>query len=377
MNTWRLAVLTLGVTEMADYLGLISEAEMKSLPNEHPLRGLAATESEVSANTGLAAKMIATKNPHWLRSLKPRLIDTTDRTNTSSALGEIRAYGALLETWMDVHPNPSVTGSSVSPEFEVENGDGSVIVEVHSRQLGRDQAQAMSDHYKALEAEHAANIQKAAADGRKGNVVTMGTLEVFPYGAPKPGKDGDTVATNSISRIASVKGEEHQIDQSKPFVLWLDLQDEGVWGGLSLSAEDFSPLHTEMKEGHVGHGVVWFALYGRKDDPLVLSKGYDYSSMPLAHEGRFNQVIGSGPSRVSAFVFSLPRATVLMENPDAIHPLPPRFRAGMLKAPFFRLDLSFVNWEPGVVADLIAVQRKALFAAERALKSFDVDSLSS
>jgi hypothetical protein len=262
-----------------------------------------------------------------------------------------------------------VTGSNVSPEFEVENGDGPVIIEVHSRQLNAQQIQAIVDHRRSLASRHAANRDKAAAAGRDANVVTTGTVEVFPYGVPRAGNAGDTVTTNAISRIASVKGKEHQIDQSKPFVLWLDLQDETVWG-VPVAEEHFSPLYAEMKEGYVDAGVFWFALYGRKNDPLLVSRGYNYGSMPLAHEGRFYQTINGGRSNVSAFVFSLPRATVLMENPDAPHGLPPRFRAAMLKAPFFRLDLSLVNWEPGVVARLIAAQRQTLVAAEKALKAF-------
>jgi hypothetical protein len=357
---------------MTNYFGGISKAEIEDLPVRHPLRSVAFAGhgAQVSANTQMASKLVAQKNPQWLTSLKPRLLDVTDQTNASSALGELRAYGALLETWMGVKPGPVVTGSNVSPEFEVAHGDGPVIVEVHSRQLDADQTVALAEHRQALEAQHADSVQKAKAEEQKGNVVTTGVAVVHPYGAPKVGKEGDTVATNAISRIASVKGKEHQIDPSKPFVLWLDLQDTMVWG-LPVSEEHFSPVYTEAKEGEIAPGNYWSALYGRKGDPLLISKGYSYSSMPMAHEGRFYQTIKGGPSRVSAFVFALPRATVLMENPNAPCPLTPKFRAAMLKAPFFRLDLSLLDWEPGTVAAIVAAQRQALLSAEKALKSFD------
>jgi hypothetical protein len=52
-------------------------------------------------------------------------------THASSAIGEIRAYGALLDMWITVTPGPKVSYSKVSPEFGVDNGDGDVIVEVH------------------------------------------------------------------------------------------------------------------------------------------------------------------------------------------------------------------------------------------------------
>lgn len=95
--------------------------------------------------------------------------------------------------------------------------------------------------------------------------------------------------------------------------------------------------------------------------------------MPMAHEGRFFQTMKShgGATRVSAVVYALPRATILMENPNAVHPLPPRFRASMLKAPFFRLDLSLIEWEPGLVAQSVQLQYRTILATEKALKAFD------
>lgn len=352
------------------HLGILAEDDIEKLPIEHPLRRVARSDetSQVRVNSEQAAKTIKVMNSEWLDQLKHRLIDQTDHTNASSALGEIRAFGSLLETGMDVIPGPKIVESNASPEFEIKNGNSSVIVEVHSRQIDKIQKRAMAENRQALDLKHAADKQMAAADGEKKNVVTIDIQEVFPYGEPAVGKEGDTVATNAISRVASVKGKEHQVDSSKPFVLWLDLQDETVWGGLSVSDDHFSPIYTETKDGVVGPGVFWFALYGRKNDPLPLSKGFDYASMPLAHEGRFNQTVNGKPSCVSAFVFSLPRATILMENPVALKPIPSSFRLAMLKAPFFRLDLSILDWEKGIADQLVSSQRAALVAAVKALK---------
>lgn len=177
---------------MSDYLGIISEAEVECLPIGHPFRSiaLAGNADQVAANTEMAARLVAQKNRPWLASLKPRLLDTTDQTNASSALGEIRAYGALLETWMDVKPGPVVSASNVSPEFLVEYGKVSVIVEVHSRQLDADQALALDEFRRNLEAESADNVQKARAEGRSGNVVTTGIVVMHPYGAPRAASEG-------------------------------------------------------------------------------------------------------------------------------------------------------------------------------------------
>ena len=147
--------------------------------------------------------------------------------------------------------------------------------------------------------------------------------EVFPTGAPDPSKKGDSVATNTISRIAAIKQNEKQVDRDKPFVLWLDLQDPGVWG-FPIAEELFSTLFTEAREGIAGCGPFWYALYGHKGDLLLESKGYRYASSPLLHDGRFFQTMKShgGPSRVSAVVFSMPRSVVMMENPNAVQSSP-------------------------------------------------------
>lgn len=368
-----------------DYLGIITAQELEALRRArrpgitHPLVNIAFAAEEAGArkltavNTEQAARLISSKDIGWLKSLHPRLIAADDFTHAASALGEIRAYGALLETWMTVTPAPSVEGSNVSPEFQIDNGDGEVIVDVHSRQLDNKQTASLDANATDLQERHARAVENAKESDTPKNTVTTATTEVFPTGAPKPNKEGDSVLTNTISRIARVKECEKQVDPNKPFILWLDLQDFGVWGP-GIADEHFSPLYSECKEGHVGSGSFWFALYGRKGDPLTGSQGYDYRSIPMAHEGRFYQTMTKShglATRVSAVVFALAHATILMENPNSAKPLPKRVRAALLKMPRFRLDLSILEWEPGLVSALIQAQRRIVLTAAAELKAFD------
>jgi SLOG cluster3 family len=332
---------------MDDFLGIVSAEEIETLRRArrdgtvHPVANLALSKRDasnfalVAVNTEAAARLIATKSPEWLKALRPRLLATDDFTHASSALGEIRAYGALLESWVSVNPAPKIVGRNVSPEFEIDNQDGSVIVEVHSRQLDNDEAASIDTAVRDLKTRHAEKLKNTTF---KRSLISMGTTEVFPTGRPNHEKRGDSVLTNTISKIASIKSNEAQIDPSKPFILWLDLQDNGVWG-LPLSLELFTPLFSQLRDGQISSGPFWFALYGRKGDPLLESRGFDYRSMPLAHEGRFFQTMKShgNPTRVSAVVFSIPQATLLMENPNAERPLPPNVRAALLKLPRFSI----------------------------------------
>jgi len=365
------------------YLGIITETEIQTLRSpakngaRHPVATLALSEPrhQVAINTEQAARQIAQKDQPWLSALKPRLIDRSDFTNASSALGEVRAYGALLETGMKVKPKPQVPGKKVVPEFDVNAGDGAVIIEVHSRQLDSAQAQAMSEHQKRHRAEHRIAVEEAKTAGKEG-VITSAAIGVIPLGAPNPNKKGDSVLTNAISRICSIKEDEKQIDPAKPFVLWLDLQDPLVWGP-SIAEQQLAPLYTESKDGAVGTGALWFALYGRKDDPMIETEGFTYRVRKMLHDGRFFQIMKAhgGPTRVSAVVYSVPRATVLMENPlensSAALPLPPHFRAELLKTPFFCLDRSICEWKPGLVKAHINMERATVEAAAKALLAFN------
>lgn len=363
-----------------DYLGVLSPDEVQHLRASakdgriHPVVMLALADGghQVATNTAMWSRAVFRKNPTWVRGLRPRLLDLSDFTNASSALGEVRAYGALLETWMNISPEPLVSGKRVVPEFAADAGDGPVIVEVHSRQLDGAQTQTIAQHHEALNQQHKEAVERTKAERTGKPVITTGLMEIAPLGAPKQGKVGDSVLTNAISRVARIKENEHQIDPNKPFVLWLDFQDPTIWG-LSPAEEQFAPLYTECRDGMVSPGAFWFALYGRRGDPMIESRGFDYKRIEMLHDGRFTQVMKAhgGPTRVSAVIFSLPRATVLMENPTAPRPLPPRFRASILKAPFFRLDLSLCEWKPGLVTQQVESQRSMVRAASEALSTFD------
>lgn len=355
---------------MSDYLGVITPAELDQLRSArqpgrtHPVVALAADSTFESANTERAAQEITIVDRPWLVAQRSRLLDTTDFANASSALGEIRAYGALLEASFTVNPQPQVPGKKVIPEFDVDAGDGSVIVEVYNRQMDPSVSAAIAQ----AEFDVRAGKGMRSVAGSQASITIGEPVSVTPYGVPDPKKQGESVTANVISRVASVKKNETQVDPAKPFVLWLDLQDMTIFG-LSVSEEQFEPLYTEPTDGEVGSGGFWFGLYGRKGDDRIEMRGRDYSTTPMLHDGRFYQLVQGHPTRVSAVVFSLPEATVLMEHPEPVLPLPPRFRASMLRTPHFRLDLSLCDWEPNLVKDTVGNQLRTVRAAAQALQA--------
>jgi hypothetical protein len=67
----------------------------------------------------------------WLGRLAPRLTRIDDPEEAAAALAELRAYGGLLEAGYGVTPIREKGEST--PDFEVDAGDGPVIVEVSSQ----------------------------------------------------------------------------------------------------------------------------------------------------------------------------------------------------------------------------------------------------
>ncbi len=65
------------------------------------------------------------------------------------------------------------------------------------------EAEGLKQHQDELRARHEKAVAEAHTKGKTKNVVTSAEKEVFPTGAPKPGKKGDTWVTNTISRIAA------------------------------------------------------------------------------------------------------------------------------------------------------------------------------
>jgi hypothetical protein len=85
---------------------------------------------------------------------------------------------------------------------------------------------------------------------------------------------------------------------------------------------------------------------------MIEMQGCDYRQGAMLHDGRF-----ALSAKISAVVYSLPRATVLMQHPAPARPLPPNFRASLLNLPFFAVERSVCEWIPGLVAQYLDYQR--------------------
>jgi hypothetical protein len=208
---------------------------------------------------GAVARISDEGDDAWLRSLAPRLCRVDDPEEASAALAELRTYGAFLEAGFKIKPIPVKDDST--PDFEVDAGDGPVIVEVFAKHQDESETELWEDIESGKTPE---GVERHSTKINGGEIRTV-ISEQRPGGAPDPDKRNDSVQANVISRICAAKGKEKQFPTDKPSLLWIDLRSFGAWPEV-VELEQCTPLMS----GHHGltSGALWYAFYGWKDAPI-------------------------------------------------------------------------------------------------------------
>ena len=136
---------------------LLDDAEIECITNTtlkdrcHPVKRLLDPRDEVErdfqviANTERALRHLKQHHTQWLMNLKPRLLNIDDYSTSSGALGEIRAFGYILEAGISVKPI-----SRNGADFLVEDNQEKVLIEVHSKQLHDKESESLEKLYKDL-----------------------------------------------------------------------------------------------------------------------------------------------------------------------------------------------------------------------------------
>lgn len=293
----------------------------------------------------------------WLASIKSRIVQTADFAEAASALAEIRCYGAMLEAGFELRPVATSKVKGVAtPDFEfvLDGEDGAVEVTTkleHDAQVERAKAIA--------EGQDLQGVERSVFETKAGKA-TFTAYESHPFGAPHPGKAGDTTQTNAISRICSIKAKETQYADGKPSLLWIDFRDLGTWPNI-LSPDNAFPLMSG-RNGTLTSGAIWYGFYGWKGAPVFEEDRpgiQSYSTM--GHYGRFNPGTPK-PSRYSAAIICLVEKTLLFENPLATVPLSPMLRTQLTRLPRFDISYAVAEWQTGDLQKKLEVENSLITA---------------
>lgn len=289
----------------------------------------------------------------WVKDLVTRLLDFEDDSGASSALAEIRAYGGLLEVWFEVIPIPRKDTST--PDFTVDAGDGTVTVEVFSKHQDKEQDKLVAAA-NTPDGEHPYGIERSETTVGD-RTVRMAMTELTPGGRPDPTKAGDSVQANVISKVCSMKEDESQVNPDRPCALIADFTH---FGG-PIAAQLVNPHQTSpLIRGHRGlcSGGMWYGVYGWKGAPVFEDP---FAPKRMGHDGRF-RLAGKKKSRLSAILFVFHEDAVLLENPWALHPLPPLARFAFGRYPYFNLPYSIADWHAGNTLAIVDAQRRMIEA---------------
>lgn len=307
-------------------------------------------------SNGAVARISSEGGDAWLRSLAPRLCRMDDPEEASAALAELRTYGAFLEAGFKV--TPILVKDDSTPDFEVNAGDGAVIVEVFAKHQDDNEAKLWED---IKSGETPEGVERHSTKVNGGEITTV-ISEQRPGGAPDPNKPNDSVQANVISRICAAKGKEKQFPEDKPSLLWIDLRSFGAWPE-AVKLEQCTPLMS----GHHGltSGALWYAFYGWKDAP-IFEEDFPLHErvVKMGHDGRF-RLQGKIKSKLSGAILALPEGLVLFENPWPSHALPDRARRYAERLPCFNLGRSVCNWSPGDAEVLAKAGRRQIEAMKK------------
>ncbi len=232
----------------------------------------------MKTNTEQAARSISYVDDVWLDAIKHRLLDTTDFTNASIALGEVRAYGALLQAGLKVRPAPAVAREQVVPEFEVDAGDG--------RALSKSTAASWTEHGRRQSRRITRRCAKQLGQPKQriqesifSQPARWMSLRLVPRTRTRLEIRCSLMRSAVSARSRRTNTKAMQASRLSCGSICRTLP----CGACQFRKNRLAPLWT-ARDGKVGSGALWFALYGRKGDPMRLARAVGpFRRFNLAH----------------------------------------------------------------------------------------------
>ncbi len=307
--------------------------------------------AKTASNTSRAIKHIR-QHSHledWLKG-KASIAAGDNFENAAAALAEIRALGTLLEGGLSVMPVPE--GNSKTPDF---HGSSPVefYVEVHCKQMNKTQAEALKEFRE----------QPMPPPDETG--FSCKAISVSPMG----GKSEETNVENVAQKIAQVKPKSAQVHPEALNILWLDFEDEDLWGA---SVKHCVPISSSQHRFY--SGGIWLAFYGNKGTPLLehhhihREDGAIEQTQQMRFDGRFRQ----SDNLFNAVIISFPSAMICFDNPWRTPPASPHLIFNFMRFLRFDFEHSWLEWPfsgrliskiEGVLEEIIEISKNAKFCS--------------
>lgn len=246
------------------------------------------------------------------------------KENFSGLLGEIIAYGELLDTFK---PNNVISQKNGS-DFEVKLGNEFIKVEVNT-------PQKTSSPYKNTKFE-ISNKKEYINNGKK--LICMPITVEAPFGYPT--KIESNIQYEATSKFANIKKdkENKQFTDSNVSILWLDLNDPTIFP-FNLS-DQCQPIM--VFRGAVSSGPIWYAFYGNIGDYIYSSyEGFNNNgAVKMEFNGRFNQ-----NTKIDFLIINAFTKKCIFQNPNSQKAFSKELCKYFLNLFGLRLNASFIDFD--------------------------------
>lgn len=296
----------------------------------------------ISSRMNVLVEKIIQNDNEWLESKVKEFLNsakTQTKENFSSLLGEVRAYGEILDTFYGC----SVSHPKQGSDFILEIKKQKVNIEINTPQEtsnGKDTEH--KEEYKNI------NISD--------KVALTSISSKAPFGYPTRAKDN--IQYEAVCKFASIKknkdknnNKEHkQFTEEDISILWLDMNDPTLFT-FDLG-DECQPL--KAFNGAVSSGVLWYAFYGQKDDWIYASYDGMYSrdAVQMEFDGRFQS--GSNIDFVIVDAFT---KKYILQNPYSRKDIPKELYNYFLNLFGVQISQSFFDFEVDRLKDRIKSER--------------------
>lgn len=233
----------------------------------------------ISSRMNILVEKIIQNDNEWLESKVKEFLNsakTQTKENFSGLLGEIRAYGELLDIFKKKDITPQKDGS----DFVLEMDGQGVNIEINTPQ---ESSNGKTTEYK--EEYKNTNISDKVA------LTSISSKAPFGY----PTRDKDNVQYEAVCKFAAIKNnkdknnnkEHKQFTKENVSILWLDMNDPTLFTfDLASQCKPIGAFN-----GAISSGALWYAFYGQKGDWIYASYDGMFSrdAVQMEFDGRFKQ----------------------------------------------------------------------------------------
>lgn len=264
-------------------------------------------------------------NKSWFDSKIKEIIHSKDRKQVSSNLGEIRAYAILKYSRFGNNLKcESGKGCDFTTILKTEGKEYKIKIEVNTP-LGRDNpVRTTIDHGRTLDGQFETGIKETA-----------------PFGLPER-KGIDSIGSEVISKINSIKEDELQFDNDTINILFVDFVNPFL-NEMDIVNGHCKPF--QFFNNTVWTGNFWWGMYSQKGEPVFFNKALFYPDRDKPYIMEYDGKLTKSDSKVDFMIFNMYEGlTVLEKDSEHFLKIPKEVYLSFWTLPYICFEDLWINY---------------------------------